>query len=433
MIRPCFILCLVAFINIPKNTYSFFTLPLLEIIEPSGNLVCYLNSMESSNNDFQLCAIRVYIPANDSIVSNDVIIQNGMWFTNIFRRFIITRNCSGFTESSDIGMSICNPMPYENARKMILCICATDNCNQNLETCQFSNIEYSNPISLQRSLPILTVPIECNQTSEISEACFENALINMRNCDIYMKNHSVLCGIGVDHHVIMQKLFIEENYEIYFDQHLYALKPIIHANPTNRQKETDTYIYYMFYNVTDVTIEQCACIQSPYCNNNISMCAPYSVQTEVWTSMESSSISSTFIPSEHTSDTSIITITTESTIDYTTEPLTTMNTIADIFTETTTPIDFISTMINSETDITTDSIILKEFTLTETVINKTYSSRENPTIEISSLNNNIIIGIVIGVPFVLFICLGLIYCRCKCTRSKSCHCPCSDRSNDYQI
>jgi len=138
MSRFHFIGLMTMFILIPQITHSLFTDSVLHIINSTGNVTCYL-AFTNTSNDYHLCAIRVYTYLVDVNTSQTENVWDGIWFTNTFRPLIKTRNCTGFNNASDIGSGTCDPMPYETVQNITLCICATSNCNQNLETCQQSN------------------------------------------------------------------------------------------------------------------------------------------------------------------------------------------------------------------------------------------------------------------------------------------------------
>ncbi|UJR36173.1 hypothetical protein I4U23_028907 [Adineta vaga] len=463
IMRPCFIVYLTITIVIPRNAHSFFNVPVLDIIEPTGQLRCHVNATESPYDDFQLCAIRVYIPHSDMNEVENVTVQNGMWFTNVFHRLIATRNCVGFSETSDIGSATCNVMLYENAARMTLCICAMNNCNLNLETCEAANQEVSNVNQLPKSLPILNKTIECNQTSEAAEACYEHSLINYESCHEYTSNHNVLCTIGLNGDTLIQEGLLEETYEIFLDKKLYALKPIVQSNPTNPLIETQDYVYYMYYPDTTIPHQDCACTQSSYCNMNISLCAPRSIQMETTISDE--------ITSEYTDKTAFISTTIQSSRSivlieqYTTETVSTIDSVQ----ETNSPIEdstkssIISDITESGTNMVTNfiettipytaepktivisSIMGIPISSTESTVNDTnpveYSTiSSNATIHsrtfdsstvIPSLNSGMIIGIIVGA--VIFLVLFFSILCCQCVRLDLCHCPCGDRTANYKI
>jgi hypothetical protein len=368
MMRPCFIICFVVLIVIPENVRSFFYIPVLDIIQQTGNLTCYLNSDESTITDFQLCAIRVYTTQVSIDESYDVITQNGIWFTNIFRHLIKTRNCLGFSNASDVGVSMCDTMPYETVKKMTLCICATDNCNERLETCEASIGANSNAILLPRSLPVLTKPVECSETSEISDTCSEHASINSELCDVYVRNHSVLCTIVMDDDKMTQKALIEENYEKFLDDKLHELKPIVIANPTNLLEERENYVYYAYHPDATRTVQECACTQTAICNYDISTCAPSVIQTEITTSMQSSLSPIADFTSESTTITPDTSLITESTTNdaMTTDYTTSTSTMTDSIKVDNSTTDYTTVTITATTQPTTNIAI--DFTTASSLV-----------------------------------------------------------------
>jgi hypothetical protein len=217
-------------------------------------------------------------------------VWDGIWFTNTFRPLIKTRNCTGFNNASDIGSGTWDPMPYETVQNMTLCICATSNCNQNLETCQQSNSGNQNIPLLPNIMSDLTTIIECANTSGNNFTCFpsiENAsFIDSSKCVAYVNSHSVLCAIiddGTD--VTKQEALIEENYQSYLTGILHLLQLLSKQMSIKAPDQTDTSIY-VTYPSGGQTNQECGCTQSSFCNYNISTCVQNIIQTETTYSME---------------------------------------------------------------------------------------------------------------------------------------------------
>ncbi|CAF1046583.1 unnamed protein product [Adineta ricciae] len=434
-------------------------MPVSTIIEQTGKLSCVINSTEGRYNDFQLCAIRIYTALESTSEINDVVVQNGMWFMNVFRRLIATRQCEGFSETSDIGTGICNPMSYETADQMTLCICASDYCNLDLETCQIANRNLFNVSLLPKPLPVLSDTIECNQTSEVSEACYEHSLINQDTCNNYVNSHKVLCTIGVSDNVIVQTGYLEENYGIFLDKKLHDLKPVIQAYPENPLIDAQTYVYYMYSLGTDVTSQECACTQSSYCNMNITLCAPLSTQIDT---TASTLVTTDDLESEQTSDMLSVSMNTQSianimttnkytvesssiqtTTHFATERLTTSNGTSEIIsisiTESKTypaTSEIVETSILDEaTSSTTEPTMMSNtISLNVNAIESTttiYFNGSNPSTVIPNMNSGLIIGIIVGVIVFLVIVFSLICCQC--VRLGMCQRTFTSRSANYQL
>jgi hypothetical protein len=333
MIRYYIISLVVIFIVIPRNTYSLFTDSILNIIDSTGNVTCYMTSTNTSD-DFHLCAIRIYTYTADGDVPQTASIGDGIWFTNTFRQLIETRNCTGFDSASDIGSGMCVPMPYENVITMTLCICSTDNCNQNLEECQKSNAENPNTSPLPNIISDLATVIECANTSSNSFTCSPSlespSFIDSSACEAYVDTHSVLCTIiddGTD--VLVQEALIEENYQSYLTNRLHLLQLLSKQISIQTPDQTDTSVYVTYPNNNGRMDQECGCTENSFCNYNIGTCAPKVIQTQTTNSMELASTSVTdttaeFVSTSLTDSTAIFTAT--SVTDLTTELLSTFAT-----------------------------------------------------------------------------------------------------------
>jgi hypothetical protein len=317
MIRFYIIDFLVIFIIIPQNAHSLFLQPVLELINPTGNLSCAADSADATYNDYDLCAIRVYT-SNNSDEAQNLTIRSGIWFTNTFRQFIKTRNCEAFSGAVDTGMSRCNLMSYETANTLTLCICATSNCNEDLNGCEASIKENSNVTPLPSIMSILTETIECANASEsfssFSPLPESSLFIDDAALEDYFQNHSVLCTI-IDGSVSppMQRALIEENYQSYLTNRLHALKMLRQLIRIDTPIQTDTNIYVTYTPGTE-TFEECACTQSSACNYNISTCATTnSTQSSLSSFTDFTSMSTTLTISITTESATSVTMTTNST------------------------------------------------------------------------------------------------------------------------
>ncbi len=365
------------FIVIPQNTHSIFLEPVQDIIAATGNLTCYSDSTDTSS-DYDLCAIRVYASNNAVAASTNVTVWDGMWFTNTFRQFIETRNCTGFNDSSDIGSGTCDLMPYEIANTMTLCICATDGCNENLETCEESIQKNQNFPVLPTIISNLATIIKCNDNLDNSFTCSSNvqitSFIDATACKTYVTTHSVLCTIIEDDSrgATTQQALIEENYQNYLTGRLHTLKltaQLIELNDTN----ASTYVEYFIGEVTD---EECVCTENSFCNNNISTCAANIGQTETTTPME---FSSSFFR-DSTSESAIATDFTAAeptiaTTSTTAESAIAIDSITAESTIVTTSTTAESAIITTST--TAESAIVTDFTTVESTIVTTSTTAES--------------------------------------------------------
>ena len=332
MVRFYIISLVVIFLVIPRSAHSLFTEPIPHILESTGNITCYTTSA-STNNTFNLCAIRGYTYVIDGDVPETANIWDGMWFTNTFRQLIETRNCTGFVSDSDIGSGTCVPMPYEDVITMTLCICATDNCNQNLQACKQSNAENPNTPPLPIIISDPATIIKCADTSSNSFTCYpsiENAsFIDSSACEAYVRIHSIFCTIiddGTD--VPQQQALIEENYQSYLTNQLHRLQLLSKQISMKTPDQTNTSVYVTYLN-NDHTNQECGCTQNSFCNSNISTCAPSTIQIQTTDSVGFVSTSTTdstteFASTSMTDSTEIFTAT--SAADLTTEVLSTVAT-----------------------------------------------------------------------------------------------------------
>ena len=294
---------LVILIIIPQNGHSLFLEPVLEIINPTGNLSCVLSPNETNYGDFDRCAIRVYTSSNTE-ESQETTVQNGIWFTNTFREFIKTRNCDGFSATNDTGIGKCDLLPYETASNMTLCICSTDYCNTNLQVCQTSLQRNPDVTPLPNIISSLSDTIQCadgsDSFSSFSPNQDDSSIIDAAECKDYFQTHSVLCTILVGTvSPTIQNALIEENYQSYLTNRLHALKILRQQVTTEIPIQTDFNIY-VTYNTGIETFQECACLQNSSCNNNINTCISGVIQTETTASTISASTSPTDLTSKST-------------------------------------------------------------------------------------------------------------------------------------
>ncbi|CAF1388624.1 unnamed protein product [Rotaria sp. Silwood1] len=168
MIRLYFIVITYVLIIIPHTVNTFFLQDVANITVPR-NLTCKLNTNESALGSFQLCAIRIYRHINESSTSS-VVLHNGLRYMNTFRR-LIQNNCSNNVNMSQAGTGVwtCGVrFPFESYTDLQICVCASNNCNENLNTCQESAMNSTNMSSSIDFIPNLTSIIQCNDTLNVS-------------------------------------------------------------------------------------------------------------------------------------------------------------------------------------------------------------------------------------------------------------------------
>ncbi len=277
MIHLYFAVIISILILIPHTINAFF-LEDLANITVTRNITCQLNDNETLIDDFQYCAIRIYIGWNGT---QDVLftIYNGLWYVNTFHRYIQT-NCNGFVPTSDgkidtgTGSGYCDqPLPFETFSKLKLCICATDNCNQDMNSCVDSTLSNTNISSILDFMPDLTSTIQCDDTLNASNTCQEHPFINVSACEDYVQNNSVLCAITINKNETIQTPLIYINYEAFLSEKIHEAKTA--ANNTIEEtsfSETDTNVYFKYFDNNIGYVKECVCTSYSLCNQNIDTC-----------------------------------------------------------------------------------------------------------------------------------------------------------------
>ncbi|CAF3516413.1 unnamed protein product [Rotaria sp. Silwood1] len=293
MIRLYFIVITYVLIIIPHTVNTFFLQDVANITVPR-NLTCKLYTNESALGSFQLCAIRIYRHINESSTSS-VVLHNGLRYMNTFRR-LIQNNCSNNVNMSQAGTGVwtCGVrFPFESYTDLQICVCATNNCNENLNTCQESAMNSTNMSSSIDFMPNLTSIIQCNDTLNVSNTCMEHTLINASLCQDYIKNASVLCAITKNETIITQQSFIYENYEIYLSERIYLALFLMYNNNTWNisLSESTTNVYSKYIPPAARPVEECACTKS-LCNQDITTCAPQMTTTTTTTQAPTTTSSS---------------------------------------------------------------------------------------------------------------------------------------------
>ena len=262
---------LLLLVVILREVSSFFPTSVSELLKTNGSLACYVSPASPVPvSGFQLCAIRVYTSASNGSKS----VWNGLWSTNAFRRTINQQNCQGFSSTSDLGVGSCNAMPYETVNNFTLCICATAECNENLDTCTASAQRNSVPPLSSSSMPNFNEHLECANTSRTSFVCAEHPFIDATACDDYVRKNGVLCSIVVNGTATTQAVLPDNRYELFLDQTVRRLKLTSQTLSSSLSNESTSNLYYS-YGATDAsTVQECVCIDLSVCNQNINVCAP---------------------------------------------------------------------------------------------------------------------------------------------------------------
>ena len=257
------------FICIILPTVSpFLLLPINEIAAISGTIICSTGEL-TGVADVNLCAIRVYY-SNDA--GSETIVRNGLWSKNVLRRMIKNQNCIGFPTDIEVGVGTCDPMPYELAVNMTLCICAETACNINLATCIASAQNLSTTPVFTNFMPELLNVINCSLPMNFDFTCSQHNLINVAACEEYVRTRSVLCSVTSGTSTLTRNAFIENNYELYLDQGAYQLVQALRIGANVTVNSAQSNVYYLFSPNATIVSEECLCISNPLCNGNITTC-----------------------------------------------------------------------------------------------------------------------------------------------------------------
>ncbi|CAF3058517.1 unnamed protein product [Rotaria sp. Silwood2] len=369
MIRLYFIGIIYILIIIPHTVNTFF-LQNMTNIAVTRNLTCQLNNNETSPSDFQLCAIRFYSGLNGS-QEISFTLYNGLRYMNTFRRYI-QKYCGGEIETiSDGGTGVwsCDVrLPFESYTSMQICVCASNNCNEKLNTCRNSainSISMSSPIDF---MPNLTSIIQCNDTLNASNTCTEYPFINVSSCQDYIRSTSVLCAITINNSMTTQQSLIYENYEIYLSEKVYQAISIFNMFFNIVLNETTNSVYFKYTDPAARPVEECVCTNS-LCNQNITICPSQTtlqVETTISTFPSTDTSSANF-----TTDTSaLVELSSMSNSISTVTTTIEMSTTATFSTSTT----ITSTTTTSSISATTNFTTTTSLTLTTTTATDIISS-----------------------------------------------------------
>ncbi|CAF0856014.1 unnamed protein product [Didymodactylos carnosus] len=265
------------------QTNSFLTLSVNSTYTTNiitRNISCYYGTISGADNadrhytpsygNYQYCVLIMYysngnLPQQIDFSSTAVL--------NTYRR--MSERCRGFSNTTDVGYGYCSPLSYETVVSLFLCICATSNCNNNLQTCQLS-VSMVQPAPLATFLPYLSTSISCQDSGYISSNrytyCQElDQSINYTACNDYMETNTVLCSIwsltsenSTSSH---QVAYPPENYEKFLLSTLYNYLTYVNTSTYNESSSS----LFVQDGIQNFTYISCYCI-SNYCNANFSSC-----------------------------------------------------------------------------------------------------------------------------------------------------------------
>jgi len=180
------------------------------------NFTCLYNG-NVSVIDWQFCIYQYYNNGWSTVISYDCI-------QITIKYKVLSQNCQGFSAQMDIGYD--SPFPFETFDKWIVCICATNMCNTNLNWCRSSvTIQIQSntfPSVLPSIVPQLTTSISCFSATtplinwlNLSSSCSstQSAYINLTECNQYVINNIVLCLIIVSGSDVVLMALTKDEYE----------------------------------------------------------------------------------------------------------------------------------------------------------------------------------------------------------------------------
>lgn len=266
-------------------TESFFpNSPLnLNTLKPRLNLTCSSEYSESSElTNCEYCVYEFFNNGTDSIISQDCI-----YLTNSYR--LVTKRCQGFTDSIDIGYGTCSQLPFEYFDIDLLCICATNYCNENFTTCKQSVDSNPNLPALPQPIPLLTTEssnISCQDSPlgivNTTYYCLRDTTpyINQTQCEEYVQSHTVLCmylEAGNGSYLTLVAI-PDEDYEYVLANQIELMKETIDKNNFQQYYNETTGSFYVQWkeqlenqNNDTMIYNRCYCITNN-CNFNLTTC-----------------------------------------------------------------------------------------------------------------------------------------------------------------
>ncbi|CAF2015563.1 unnamed protein product [Rotaria magnacalcarata] len=319
MFRLNYVVLMFALTILPYGVDGFFSQNVMNITT-TRNINCYLRA-DLTSTSFQFCAIRIY--RNQSEIPDIAsAVYNGLRYMNTMHQ-LTQKSCIATvpTSSVDTGAWSCEgKLPYETYTSVDLCICATDNCNQNLTFCQKSVTNTTNMPASTDFMPNLTSIISCNDATKENYTCSAHPYINVSLCQGYVINNTVLCAISTSGTTITQLSLIGENYEVYLSEKIYQANSI----PTNATKtssnETQTNFYFKYSYPATISYEECVCTSS-FCNQNTGTC-----ESQVASLLNTTTTSTTTTSATTTTATTTTTTTTTTATSTTTTTTTSATT-----------------------------------------------------------------------------------------------------------
>ncbi len=239
----------------------------------------------------EYCVYEFFNNGTDSIISHDCI-----YLTNSYR--LVTKRCSGFTNSSDIGYGLCSKLPFEYFDIDLLCICATDLCNENFTTCKQSVDGNPHIPPLPSLIPALTSQssaISCEDTPlgvlNSTYYCVRDSTpyIDMNQCEEYVQNHTVLCMyLESDNGSYLTLVALpDEDYEYVLDNQIQTMQDMaVKSNIEQYYNETTSSFYIQWKEILEnmdnntMIYNRCYC-RTNNCNINLTACLQSTIRINI--------------------------------------------------------------------------------------------------------------------------------------------------------
>lgn len=282
MQRLPFVFCILIRIEISLAFFKDSPLQLNKI--PSRlNLTCASDFGDTDPfTNCEYCVYEFFNNVTDSIISHDCI-----YLTNTYR--LVTQRCSGFTRDVDIGYGPCSPLPFEYFDIDLICICATDRCNENFTTCKRSVDSNPKLSAMPTPIPTWTASsssITCQDTPlgvlNSTYYCAQDSIpfINLTQCEEYVRTHTVTCmyleSDGGNYLTLVA--LPDEDYEYVIAGQLQTMQHMAQRSDTIQSFNETEDAFYLRWNETLVEIDnstiisnRCYCLTNN-CNANLTTC-----------------------------------------------------------------------------------------------------------------------------------------------------------------
>lgn len=230
----------------------------------------------------EYCVYEFFSNGSDTSIYHDCI-----YLTNTYR--LVTQRCTGFTNASDVGYGLCSPLSFEYFDIDLICICASDFCNENFTACKQSVDR--NPTLSALPTPISTLTsrdsaITCQDTPigspQSTYYCSRDSTpyINLTQCEDYVRSHTVACMyLESDNGNYLTVVALpDEDYEYVLADQIQSMQRMADKpNTVQYFNETPT-AFYIRWNETlfspdnySIISNRCYCLNNN-CNSNLTAC-----------------------------------------------------------------------------------------------------------------------------------------------------------------